>query len=312
MVGWDEILQPGMPTNIVIQSWRGKEALIQAAKQGYDVMLSNGYYIDLSQPASYHYGFDPIPADAGLDEKAQKHVLGGEATMWGELISPETIDSRIWPRTCAIAERLWSPATVRDVDDMYRRLPKVSRGLEELGIMHLRYAEVLMRRAVGGENTVPLQTLCSAIAPLQGYKRHGSYTYTTETPLTRLPDMAVPDPQLPRDFVKAVETHLAKPDPLQGLLIRNWLEVFKNNHAELEAQAVMAPALRPMLPLSQQLQELSVVGIGLLDMLENGEGDAARKEQYKLTIEKAKAPVQECEIQITGAVSKLWEKVYAD
>jgi len=50
MVGWDEIFQPGLPKDIVIHSWRGKEAMIKSAKKGYQTMLSNGYYIDLIQP----------------------------------------------------------------------------------------------------------------------------------------------------------------------------------------------------------------------------------------------------------------------
>ena len=45
--------------------------------------------------------------------------------MWSEYATPENIDAVIWPRTAAIAERLWSPREVRDVDDMYRRLAVV-------------------------------------------------------------------------------------------------------------------------------------------------------------------------------------------
>ncbi len=311
MVGWDEILQPGIPTDIVIQSWRGKDALKKAAESGYDVMLSAGYYIDLSQSTAYHYTNDPLPADLNLDKKAEGHVLGGEATMWAELVSPETIDSRIWPRTCAIAERLWSAGTVTDVADMYRRIPKVSRDLEELGLMHLRYADVLMRRMARSENTLPLQTLRSVIGPLQGYKRHGQgIAYSTETPLSRLPDIAIPDPALPREFATAVDAHIAKADVMQVLVIKNWLELFKSNHKALEQQAKTAPALRPVLPLSQQLQALSVVGIGLLEMLENGKPDAERKATYLQTIDNARKPVEECEILIVDAIARLYEKVY--
>jgi hexosaminidase len=138
MIGWDEILQPEIPKDVVIHSWRGTAALAEAARKGYDGILSNGYYIDLIQPASQHYVSDPLPADSTLTPEEAKHVLGGEATMWAEWVTPETIDSRIWPRTAAIAERLWSPRTVTDVPDMYRRLAIISLQLEELGLTHRR------------------------------------------------------------------------------------------------------------------------------------------------------------------------------
>jgi hexosaminidase len=91
MIGWDEILQPELPKNAVIHSWRGPAALADAARKGYDGILSNGYYIDLSYPTSQHYVVDPIPADTTLSPDEQKHILGGEATMWSEWVSPETI-----------------------------------------------------------------------------------------------------------------------------------------------------------------------------------------------------------------------------
>jgi hexosaminidase len=195
---------------------------------------------------------------------------------------------------------------------MYRRLPKVSRDMEELGLLHIRNQEVMMRRMVRGGNIVPLQVLCSAIGPLQGYKRHSQgVAYSTDLPLTRLPDIAVPDPQLPRDFMAAVEACIAKPDDaLQQLLIGNWLEMFKSNHAELEGLAKNAPALRPVLPLSAQLRDVAIVGSGLLEMLVKGEADESRKENYRKAIEAARKPVQECEILIVDAIARLYEKVY--
>ena len=99
MIGWDEIKHPNLPKDIVIQSWRGKQGLIDAAKSGFQAILSNGYYIDLVQPAEFHYKNDPLPSSIALTAEQQKLILGGEATMWNELTTWETVDSRIWPRT---------------------------------------------------------------------------------------------------------------------------------------------------------------------------------------------------------------------
>ena len=62
MVGWDEVLDPALPKDIVIQSWRGQESLAAAAKQGYRGILSNGYYLDLGWTAARHYAVDPDEA----------------------------------------------------------------------------------------------------------------------------------------------------------------------------------------------------------------------------------------------------------
>src|SRR6185369_5266800 len=109
-------------------SWRGPESLADAAKAGNRGVLSAGYYIDLNQSAAEHYMVDPLgEATTALTPEQKARVLGGEATMWTDIVSHENMDNRIWPRTAAIAERLWSPAQFRDIDSMYRRLDVVSQ-----------------------------------------------------------------------------------------------------------------------------------------------------------------------------------------
>ncbi|HPH45183.1 MAG TPA: family 20 glycosylhydrolase, partial [Candidatus Aminicenantes bacterium] len=213
MVGWDEIFQPGLSKDVVIQSWRGTEALVQAARRGYAGLLSNGYYVDLCYSAADHYLNDPLPPGHGLSEAEAALVLGGEATMWSELVSPETIDSRIWPRTAAIAERLWSPADTRDVDDMYRRLEPLSIQLEELGLTHLKNKDMLLRRLVRNMEVGPLRLLADAVEPLKGYKRHTvGKVQTTLAPLTRFVDAVPPESLTARHFSRIAAAFLDRRD----------------------------------------------------------------------------------------------------
>ncbi len=205
MVGWDEIFEDGLPKNVVIQSWRGRESLFESARLGYSGILSNGYYIDLIHPTDDHYLNDPLPADSPLTAEEAARILGGEATMWAEFVSPETVDSRIWPRTAAIAERFWSPGRVRDLEDMYRRMDRISLMLEELGLQHERNRPMMLRRLCQCRDVAALEVLLGAIEPVKVYNRGRLRKHTQFSPLTRMVDAAWPDAGPAREFRWAVE-----------------------------------------------------------------------------------------------------------
>ncbi len=272
MIGWDEILQPEIPKDIVIQSWRGPASLADAAKKGYDGILSAGYYIDLIFPTTQHYRVDPLPVDSTLSKDEAKHVLGGEATMWGEWVSPETIDSRIWPRTAAIAERLWSPQSVTDVDDMYRRLAVISSQLEELGLTHKKNFAMLLRRLAGSDDIAALATLASLVEPVKEYRRGQLRPATMLTPLTGLVDAARPDSEAARRFVKMVDSFLSDAPRFQLYRenIRSTLTEWRDAGLALEPQMDRSPALHEAQPLAKDLSELGRLGLEALSYLSAG------------------------------------------
>ncbi len=78
MVGWDEIFNPALPKDVVVQSWRGEASLAKGAEAGYQGVLSAGYYLDGMRPAGVHYLVDPVPANTTLSPSQQKLILGGE------------------------------------------------------------------------------------------------------------------------------------------------------------------------------------------------------------------------------------------
>ena len=92
--------------------------------------------------------------------------------MWAELVVSQTVDSRIWPRTAAIAERLWSPQDVGDLQDLYRRMEILNVQLEALGLQHITSREVILRKLANGHDPAPLRMIGNLSGPLQGYTRN--------------------------------------------------------------------------------------------------------------------------------------------
>ncbi len=293
MMGWDEIFQPDLPKDVVIHSWRGPKALAEAARLGYEGILSNGFYIDLIFPASAHYLNDPVPEGSTLTPTEAARVLGGEATMWGEWVSPETIDSRIWPRTAAIAERLWSPREVRDVEDMYRRLSVVSAQLEELGLTHEKNQAMMLRRLAGGRDSRALQTLASVVEPVKEYRRGEERPQTMLSPLTGLIDAARPDSEAARRFNAAVESLLSDAPRFESGAreLRATLSEWQAAGPELEALIDGSPALAEARPLAADLSRTGTIGLEALSYIEKGVAPGAEWRDARLAaLEEAAKP----------------------
>lgn len=325
MIGWDEILGPGLPRDVVVQSWRGPKAVLQTVQKGNPALLSAGYYLDLNYSAASHYAADP---HTGVPDSLRARVLGGEAAMWGEYADSVVYDSRVWPRAAAVAERLWSPAAqTQNVPDMYRRLASVSDELDALGLRHRRAPAALLRQmAIPYPAALPaLQTLAAVAEPVKEYKRNfQGFKYTTETPLNRLVDAAPAESDVARRFGATVDSLLTgqpvltslvptvAPMPLtpaaRGQLARLQKQV-QQWQAVSQALAplfVVAPNLGEYAPLATQLATVAALCQQRLTQLESGQPVLpAWQTEAKTQLDAAQKPVGQAELAIVKAARKL-------
>ncbi len=308
MIGWDEILQTTLPKNIVIQSWRGRDGMMNAAKNGYQSILSNGYYIDLIQSTDFHYLNDPMPENIDLTPEQKKLILGGEATMWSEMVTWETVDSRIWPRTAAIAERLWSPSSVKDVEDMYRRLDEVSLRLEELGLTHEKNVNMMLRRMTGSYDIQPLRNFVDLCEPVKIYRRSSTreVSYTSYSPFTRFVDATRPDPEKARNFNKLVDSYLGSRDKNIAKDIDACLSEWMENHAKLAPVIEHSPILKEVQSMSDDLLKTSRLGLEAMNYL-NKKQKAPKNWSVAAmeAIQNAKKARGQAEIMVIPGIEKL-------
>lgn len=137
IIGWDEILEGGIAPEATVQSWRGLQGAIDAAKQGHDVIVSptsNCYFdfpVDWTDLQKVYF-FDPVPAELSSDER--KHVLGSEGNMWTEYAPEELIDDRLFPRMLALSEVIWTYPGERDFDAFRNRVQNQYSKLDLLGV----------------------------------------------------------------------------------------------------------------------------------------------------------------------------------
>jgi len=267
MEGWDEVFQANTPKDVVIQSWRGPKSLAEAARNGYRGVLSSGYYIDLNQSAKEHYLVDPLgDAAAALTPAQKKFVLGGEATMWTDIVSADNMDNRIWPRTAAIAERLWSQEQIKDVDWMYQRLAIVSQRLVYYGLRHRVITEEMLVRMSGDPNPVALRVLADVVQPPIGYRRQE--LRSDFTALNRLDDAVPPESETAREFdaiAQRISSGTATPQDWQRA--RAWLVLWRDNDAELQPLLKRSYLTQDLAPVSTNLRRVAEIGLQALDDL---------------------------------------------
>ncbi|MCK5455842.1 MAG: family 20 glycosylhydrolase, partial [Melioribacteraceae bacterium] len=260
----------------------------------------------LMQPASFHYLNDPIPVGSSLTEEEMKNILGGEATMWSELVTPETIDSRIWPRTAAIAERLWSSQSINDVNDMYERLNKISYLLEEHGLLHIKNYEMMLRRLTNN-NIDELKILVDVIEPVKIYSRLSQgIKFTQYSPYTRVVDAARPESDRAREFNRCVDEFLKSKDAEKEELIKQWLKTWKTNHEKLLPIIYQSPIIKEIEPLSQNSSDISQIGLEALVLLREGNSAPIKwLDKADALIEEAREPYGQTEIHVIDGIENL-------
>ena len=291
MVGWDEILQPDIPRSAVIQSWRGTEYLGKAASQGNASILSAPYYLDHQETAETHYLADPLPAGNTLTPAQTALVLGGEACMWAEHVSAETVDSRIWPRMAAVAERFWSPASVRDVDDMYRRLSIISVSLERVGLTHEAHTYRMLRLLAGKRGVQPLHDLLAYTTTVSFGQRSQLQKTTQLIPLTQLVDAARPDPWSRWQMVRLARKVLTDPrgTTAEREELTRTFNSWKPLEASVRALADSMPLAKDGIPAAAALGRLGDLGLEALSYLDRP-APADWKARAKATLDELAKP----------------------
>lgn len=139
LIGWDEILEGGLAPGATVQSWRGFQGALAAAKSGHDTVVSPTSHTYFDYGLTYTnlakvYSFEPVPA--ALTEIEARHVLGSEACMWTEFTPPDKIDPMLYPRIIALAEVLWATADGRDFAGFRARLGTHYPLLRSLGVSY--------------------------------------------------------------------------------------------------------------------------------------------------------------------------------
>ena len=307
MEGWDEILSPNLPKDTLIQSWRGAASLAAAAKMGYPTLLSAGFYLDLMYPASTHYAVEPLSGDsASLTPEQQKRILGGEAAEWSEYVTEENIDNRIWPRLGAIAERLWSPASVTSLDSMYGRLSVLNQSVDWLNLRHRTNSRRMLERIAGDTPPDLFDVLASAVEPVKEYNREKTQEYDVDVPLNRLVDAVSPESDGARKI--NLLTQSALHDPLLRPQLRRWLTRWSANDAQLEPFLVTSALRKELIPLSHDLSALGSLGLQALDVIESGQSITAEKRKQDLTtLEENIKPCAELQLAVEPTVRLLIE-----
>ncbi len=310
MVGWDEIMRPDLPKDVVVQAWREESSVKEEVRQGFRGLRSEGYYLDLNWPTSRHYAVDPMSgAGADLTADQKQRVLGGEACMWSEYVSPENIDSRIWPRTAAIAERLWSPQETVDVNSMYERLEVTSTWLEWLGLTHHSNYEPMLRRIAGSNDISAVQTLSDVVEPVKDYTREELATTpaTSLTPLNRVIDAARPESITVRHFANLVDTLVGShADVATKQEIRMWLVRWRDNQSNLGPFESQSFLVQEVAPLSQDLSQAAVIGLQAMDYLDRGEhAPESWAVQQLALLTQAEKPKAQLLLVVVASIQKL-------
>jgi len=294
---WDDSLHESLPSNVVVQAWRGRAARDQSVGLGYRTLVSAPYYLDLNYPAEVHYRYRPdIGSKEWADTDALKlqapsfhyvqeniahfeesatipplvnrkngDILGGEACMWSELVNSELIHKRIWTRMPVIAEQFWSAkeVSVIGIADVYERLTVHLKVLQQIG-----FPDLLSMQDV--HPCQELEPLFEMLEPVKWYTRHltleGIHARNSEELASDVPRpynvLTKLNRVVDRLPVESLATRRCLKDLQEQEDLSNWISGWRKQYKVFEQMVVQYPDL-------EELREVSNALAVLADIAEN-------------------------------------------
>jgi hexosaminidase len=306
VIGWEEAANGPLPPDTVVQAWRTSNATKTVTAKGYQTIASAGYYLDSLMPASFYYkndpldpnadGFSPAEGEAAraasplaasvvlplvlkplppLTPEEESRIMGAEGALWSELISDEMVDARLWPRALALAERFWSPSSVRDPNDMYGRATIVMDEFRLLGLEDKANQMRMAARLAPGDSSA-VSTLLDCVGPVRNAAHnHGILAFLRgdfhpkPQSFNTLADTAPADSLIAERFNIEAQK-FADGDHTFAANLKSELQIWRDNDARFSVAANGHPNLATALPISAEVATLTQVALNAIQALETG------------------------------------------
>ena len=154
IIGWDEILEGDLAEGATVMSWRGTQGGIEAARRGFDVVMTpnSHMYIDYYQSQERDkeplcigglvtvpklYSYEPYD---GMAPGTEDHILGVQANLWTEYVtSNEFLEYMLLPRMCALSEVQWCNADRKDYARFDASLDHTFQMLDVMGYTYAKH-----------------------------------------------------------------------------------------------------------------------------------------------------------------------------
>lgn len=364
MVVWDEALHKDLPKDVVVQCWRGASAREWALLGQHRVVFSSGYYLDLGCAAGTHYQFDPgakrealqVAEDAWMQSDDMRHVkeaawqvqaragnmqkqpiksgnvsriLGGEACLWSELVDEDCLDTRLFSRLPAIAERLWlgSQAAGFPEESLYDRLQAHWTYLENS--TNLRpvssASQRLLSFGLSRETVNACSQLLAWVEPVKWYRRvlgdeairaiskgkenRCPRPYDVHTALDRMVDLCPPESLCKYDLEELIDQIIANPNcqktgRLLELLAKKWQQPLPI------LRKTTSGKVREIFQLGHWLHRCSTLLVSWLEMLAAGQTPARTQRYYKEELNRMAMPIGEMTLVVIPPLHRLLDACY--
>ena len=256
-----------------VDTWMGETRPVVSVDNdtlaGYFLVGNVRYPISGTRLDEVPKGTPPVVPDSAN----QANLLGGEAALWAENVVAPVLDIRLWPRTFAVAERLWSAQDVNDVDNMYTRLQVMdSWSTVSVGLQQHTQQQVQFTRLAGNADTLPLQILAQAVEPAQYYTRqHLKFqagNYHQFEPLNRFADALNAESATVRQMNKWADRLVSDAEDTESAdALRHVFNRWQSNTSDALALSENSYQLKAIKPVIQEVDKLASIGLRLTDLV---------------------------------------------